>query len=61
MSWLTEASRRLWQAYCEGLEMNCPMRRISAGEDGHLACERDTNYEASRDARSIQTAEPTLH
>ncbi|MBB3860323.1 hypothetical protein GGQ88_001589 [Novosphingobium hassiacum] len=57
MNWLTEASRRLWQAYREGLEMNCPFRRV----DAHLACERDTNHEAARNVRPIQAAEPTLH
>ncbi len=57
MSWFTTASMRLWQAYREGLEMSCPMRRI----DGHLACARDSLYEAARDVRSVKPADPTVH
>lgn len=45
MRWLSDAGRRFWQAYCEGLEMSCPVQRA----DQWLACARDGNQEAARD------------
>lgn len=58
MSWFTTASLRFWQAYREGLEMNCPMRRL----DGYLACARDSINEAARDAKPAERdAKPVVH
>ena len=58
MSWFTMASRRLWQAYREGLEMNCPMRRV----DGYLACARDSLNEAARDSKpAAKVAKRVMH
>ncbi|MFM2372460.1 MAG: hypothetical protein RIS85_2182, partial [Pseudomonadota bacterium] len=31
MSWITDAGRRFWQAYCEGLEMSCPLHAPKPG------------------------------
>lgn len=63
MRWLSEAGRRFWQAYCEGLEMSCPVQR----SDQWLACERDGNQapagDAARSANRTATTgrEPTIH
>ena len=58
MSWITDASRRLWQAYCEGLEMSCPVQRV----DQWLACARDEKHDAARTAaRVIKDTDPTMH
>lgn len=64
MSWITDAGRRFWQAYCEGLEMSCPLHAPKPG--GSIAdklaerfCERDRNHDGA--ARSVGAEQPTLH
>lgn len=58
MSWITDASRRLWQAYCQGLEMSCPVQRV----DQWQACARDETHDATRTAaRIVKDTEPTMH
>lgn len=58
MSWITDASRRLWQAYCQGLEMSCPVQRV----DQWLACARDEPHDATRTAaRIVKDTDPTMH
>lgn len=58
MSWITDASRRLWQAYCQGLEMSCPVQRV----DQWLACARDETHDATLTAaRIVKDTEPTMH
>lgn len=58
MSWISEASRRLWQAYRQGLEMSCPVQRL----DQWLACARDETHDAARTtARIVEDTKPTMH
>lgn len=64
MRWLSDAGRRFWQAYCQGLEMSCPMQC----SDQWLACERDGNQAAAGDATRSGTGniaqrneQPTVH
>lgn len=58
MRWISEAGRRFWQAYCQGLEMSCPVQRL----DQWQACARDGNQEAAGDAaRAIGGKQRTIH
>jgi hypothetical protein len=58
MSWITVAGRRLWQAYCQGLEMSCPVQRV----DQWLACARDETHDLAHNAaRTVKDSERTLH
>ncbi len=58
MSWISVAGRRLWQAYCQGLEMSCPVQRV----DQWLACARDETHELAQNAgRAAKETRSTLH
>lgn len=58
MRWISEAGRRFWQAYCQGLEMSCPVQRV----DQWLACARDGSQDGAGDAaRSINGTKRTIH
>lgn len=58
MSWISVAGRRLWQAYCQGLEMSCPMQR----GDQWLACARDETHDLAQNAgRAAKESRNTLH
>lgn len=58
MRWISDASRRFWQAYCQGLEMSCPVQRL----DQWQACARGGRQDAARDiARAIGATKRTVH
>ncbi len=60
MSWISQASRKLWQAYCQGLEMSCPVQRLDHGKQ----CARDGSPDAEHDdgrTSSNQSKGPTIH
>ncbi|SCY58365.1 hypothetical protein SAMN05660666_02117 [Novosphingobium aromaticivorans] len=59
MSWIADAGRRFWQAYCEGLEMSCPVHNRIADRIADRFCERDRNHDGA--ARSSGAELPTVH
>lgn len=59
MRWFTDASVRLWQAYCEGLEMSCPVHNRLADSWAERLCERDRNHDATTVVEGQQAT--TLH
>jgi hypothetical protein len=54
MRWISEASFRLWQAYCDGLTMSSPVQRL----DRWWACARDGNQEAVGDDAQPNPTDP---
>lgn len=64
MSWITDAGRRFWQAYCEGLEMSCPLHEPTvhtsmAEKLAQRFCERDRPHDAA--ARPATAGQSTVH
>lgn len=59
MRWISEASRLLWQAYCQGLELSCPSQRL----DQWQACARDGKQDAAGDSAQANARRdgPTIH
>lgn len=41
MDWFSTMGRRFWQAYTEGLAMNCPMHRCSGQTPAHIDLRQD--------------------
>ncbi|MFC4191896.1 hypothetical protein ACFQFS_16905 [Novosphingobium lubricantis] len=63
MNWITAAGRRFWQAYSQGLELSCPMRRTLAVR----VAERNRKHDAASNAgpapehRTDGRERPALH
>ena len=59
MRWFTDAGVRFWQAYCEGLEMSCPVHNRMADALAERICERDRNHDVTNRNDGQQSS--TLH
>lgn len=58
MRWISDAGRRLWRAYCQGLEMSCPVQRL----DQLKTYMRNGAQDVANDAaRAISGAERPVH
>lgn len=58
MRWISDASCRIWQAYCQGLVMSSPVPRL----DWWWTCERDRKQSVAGDGKQCsQIDETTVH